>query len=91
MVVRLNQQVNFATGFHPSKVKSEFYSSFVNEGVPPNCKCEDKYVFDEIHWYCRPWYLETTTEHIIRNYTTPVYKPSCGAFQDGIYPNCHWR
>lgn len=29
-------------------------------GTVPNCKCEEGYKLDDIHWYCRPWYLNET-------------------------------
>lgn len=51
-------------------------------GSPPNCKCQDKYVFDDIHWYCRPWYLKVPTTHVTEKY---VVVPHCGAFQYGTY------
>ncbi|XP_055294931.1 adhesive plaque matrix protein-like [Sitodiplosis mosellana] len=58
-------------------------------GIAPNCKCEPKYAFDEIHWYCRPWYLSTTRP-------TTTYKPPpavlrCSAYQYGVYPDCHYK
>lgn len=53
-------------------------------GTPPNCKCGAAFVFDEVHWYCRPWYLNSTAK------MEPA-TPQCNAFQFGTYPNCHWR
>lgn len=29
-------------------------------GTVPHCDCEEGYKLDEIHWYCRPWYLNET-------------------------------
>lgn len=57
----------------------------MNSGSPPNCECDETFVFDEIHWYCRPWYLKTTTEEVVPG------EPQCNAFQYGTYPDCHWR
>lgn len=65
-------------------VKILFFKS--KSGTPPNCKCDETFVFDEIHWYCRPWYLSTTT-HIPVTYK---YEPTCNAYQTGVYPDCHW-
>lgn len=58
-------------------------------GSPPNCKCPEAYALDDIHWTCRPWYISTTR-------TTTTYKPqariqTCLPYQDGVYPDCHWR
>lgn len=36
----------------------------------PNCKCEEGYQLDNIHWYCRPWYLETITKVIYKTHST---------------------
>lgn len=53
-------------------------------GNPPDCKCEEiggvKVAFDEIHWYCRPWYLSTTS------FPTPVPVPICnGKFSSHFF------
>lgn len=90
VVAQPDQQVNYAIDSINNLKFEMCLIRFLCEGVPPNCRCEDKYVLDEVHWYCRPWYLEPTTHRPI-NYTIPVYTPYCAAFQDGIYPNCHWR
>lgn len=29
-------------------------------GTVPHCKCEEGYKLDNIHWYCRAWYLNDT-------------------------------
>lgn len=29
-------------------------------GSAPHCKCEEGYQLDNIHWYCRAWYLNDT-------------------------------
>lgn len=31
-----------------------------SSGSPPNCRCEEGYQLDNIHWYCRAWYLNDT-------------------------------
>lgn len=54
-------------------------------GTPPNCECAETFAFDEIHWYCRPWYLSTSTV------TPEIITPQCNAFQIGTYPDCQWR
>lgn len=33
-----------------------------NLGSPPNCNCGNAFAFDEIYWYCRPWYLSPTVQ-----------------------------
>ncbi|XP_031635744.1 extensin-like [Contarinia nasturtii] len=56
-------------------------------GDAPHCQCPPTFAFDEIHWFCRPWYLSTTAAPKV--YTPPP--PSCGAYQYGTYPDCHYR
>lgn len=75
------------------KKSSKFNNSFhCNLGNPPNCNCGETYVFDEVHWYCRPWYLSTTRAPTTHATYKPIpFVPRCGASQYGTYPDCHWR
>lgn len=44
-------------------------------GSPPECKCEEGYKLDDIHWYCRPWYLNDTRGEYINVGPIPYCAP----------------
>lgn len=69
-------------------------------GSVPNCKCEEGYQLDDIHWYCRPWYLNDTRGEFIHVGPTPYCEAfhlwdgtkcehiRCPNDRDRLYPDC---
>lgn len=70
-----------------------------SSGQPPHCNCEDGYQLDNIHWYCRPWYLNVT--HPFENSCEPYQNwngthcinipcPSYSLTPQLFLPNCSY-
>lgn len=69
-----------------------------SSGSVPNCKCEEGYKLDHIHWYCRAWYLNDTRGYIDGHIQTcPTFtvwdgtncQPiRCPNDRTRLYPNC---
>lgn len=67
-------------------------------GEPPHCKCEDGYQLDDIHWYCRPWYLNVTHADELKCEQDKIWngthcaKIPCPKYlnyqEERFYPNC---
>lgn len=70
-----------------------------SSGQPPHCNCEEGYQLDDIHWYCRPWYLNVT--HSFENSCEPYHNwngtrcikipcPSYSLTPQLFLPNCSY-
>lgn len=68
-------------------------------GTVPHCECEEGYQLDDIHWYCRAWYLNDTDgsfnsssvkfcptfQILVDGHCEPIHCPNNRTL---IYPNC---